>query len=297
MRLVGSSQNLSALDGWHGNLQLAYARQAESTQLIHEQVQAPLKVQRPFYPEGPEVCHSAILHTAGGIVGGDRLSLQAELQPNAHALLTTVAATKIYRSNGLEATQTVQLDVAPGACLEWLPLETIVFNQAIYRQDIRVELAPGGLWMGWEMIRFGRSARGERFLDGNWRSHTEVWQQGTPLWIDRQWVPGSEAVFHSPHGLGGCPIVGSFAFVGRSVDPELVEKARHLWQGCSGEIGATRLMSGLLCRYRGSSTIEARQWLIAVWHLVRTHYLHRTACIPRLWQLESRYSHESYPPD
>ena len=40
-----------------------------------------------------------------------------------------------------------------------------------------------------EITRFGRSARGEKFCFGNWRSHTEVWQQGQPLWIDRQWLP------------------------------------------------------------------------------------------------------------
>ena len=46
------------------------------------------------------------------------------------------------------------------ACLEWLPQETILFNGAIYRQDLRVELATGASWLGWEITRFGRSARG-----------------------------------------------------------------------------------------------------------------------------------------
>ncbi len=275
--------------GWHGSLQLVFARQREATQLIHDYGKAPLKVQRPFYPEGSEVCHSAILHTAGGIVGGDRLSLNLELQPDAHALATTVAAAKVYRSNRLEARQIIQVNVARGACLEWLPLETIVFNQATYHQEMRIELAPGASWLGWEMTRFGRSARGERFVAGNWRSHTEIWQQGRPLWCDRQWFPGSEKLFDSPHGLAGCPVIGSFAFVGQPVEPDLVEKARALWDSHSetatGEVGATRLMSGFLCRYRGSSTMEARQWFIAIWHLVRTHYLHRPACIPRVWQV------------
>ncbi len=58
-------------NNWHGSLNLVYAQQQGKTQIIHSQMKAPLKVQRPFYPEGA-VCHSIVLHTAGGIVGGDR---------------------------------------------------------------------------------------------------------------------------------------------------------------------------------------------------------------------------------
>lgn len=269
---------------WHGDLQLVFASQQEATQLVYEHVQAPLKVQRPFYPEGAKVCHCVALHTAGGVVGGDRLSYNLQLQPNAHALLTTAAAGKIYRTNGLEAQQTAKIQIESGACLEWLPQETIVFEQAIYRQDLQIELAPGAIWMGWDITRFGRSARGEKFLAGNWRSHTEVWQEGRPLWIDRQWLPGSEETFYSPHGLAGYSVVASFAFVGQTVEPDVIAKARNLWMG-EAEAGVTRLMSGLLCRYRGNSTAEARQWFLAVWHLLRLTYRQRPACPPRVWQL------------
>ncbi len=269
---------------WHGSLCLEFANRQGSTQIIHSQAKAPLKIQRPFYPEGSEVCHSVIMHTAGGIVGGDQLSVDIRLKPNAHALITTAAASKIYRTNKREARQIIHVDVASGACLEWLPQETIVFNQAVYRQDMRVDLATDASWLGWEVVRFGRSARGERFIEGNWRSHTEVWQHDRPIWVDRQWLLGSEEVFTSSHGLANCPVVASLAWIGRSVDPELVEKARSVWVG-DGEIGVTRLMSGLLCRYRGTSTMEARRWLLEVWRLVRSGFLDRPVCIPRVWQL------------
>lgn len=269
---------------WHGSLCLEFATRQGATQLSHSQAKAPLKTQRPFYPEGSEVCHSVIMHTAGGIVGGDQLSVNICLKPNAQALITTAAASKVYRTNGREARQMIHIDVASGACLEWLPQETIVFNQAVYRQDMRVNLAPDASWLGWEITRFGRSARGERFIEGNWRSHTEVWQHDRPIWVDRQWLPGSEEVFTSPHGLANCPVVASFAWIGRSIEPEWVEKARSVWVG-NGEIGITRLMSGLLCRYRGASTMEARQWLIEVWRLARSESLDRPICIPRVWQL------------
>lgn len=176
------------------------------------------------------------------------------------------------------------MQVDAGACLEWLPQETILFNDAIYRQDLRVELATGGSWLGWEITRFGRSARGEKFLQGEWRSHTEIWQEGIPLWIDRQWLRGSEDIFHSPHGLAGKPIVGSLVWVGGAVSGEIVEKTRNLWDG-KGEAGVSRLQHGLLCRYRGASTCEVRNWFIDVWQMLRVSFLNRGNCIPRVWQV------------
>ena len=280
--MIDSSSSPSA-PGWQGDLQLSYAIDAGKTQVVHSRSQAPFKTQRSFYPEDPSICHSVILHTAGGIVGGDRLSAKLHLQPQAQTLITTAAAGKIYRSNGLESQQTVQIEIGAGACLEWLPQETIVFDRAQYRQSMRIDLAAGATWLGWEITRFGRSARDEKFTQGNWRSRTEVWQAGVPLWIDRQWLPGSEAIFHSSHGLAGCPVVGSFAFVGRVVAPELIQQARSLWTG-QGEVGATRLRSGLVCRYRGASSSEARRWFLQVWRIVRLGYFDRDLCIPRVWQ-------------
>ena len=273
-------------DNWHGSLDLVYAQQQGKTQVIHSQMKAPLKVQRPFYPEDG-VCHSVVLHTAGGIVGGDRNHLSFHLQPHAQALITTATASKIYRSNGLQAIQSMQMQVDAGACLEWLPQETIVFDGAIYRQDLHVELAPGAKWLGWEITRFGRTARGERFLTGDWKSHTEVWQQGLPLWIDRQWLPAGKNIIDSPHGLAGLPIVGSLAWIGQPVEPEIVEKVRELWHKLhsSSQAGVTCLPMGLLCRYRGSSTTEVRNWFTEVWQLLRSPYLNRSICPPRVWQL------------
>jgi urease accessory protein len=275
-------------NGWHGRLNLVYANRDGSTQIIHNQMQAPLKVQRPFYPEGKEVCHSVILHTAGGVVGGDRLSSHFHLQPNAKALITSAAASKIYRSSGLESQQNIDIQLEYGANLEWLPQETIVFDGAIYQQNLRVELAPKATILLWEITRFGRSARGEKFLSGKWRSHTEIWQQNSPLWIDRQLLIGGGKMLESPHGLAGKPVVATLAWVGEPVTTELVEKVRALpseatiYPGnCT--IGVTRIPNGLLCRYRGTSTTAARDWFVSIWDLLRLSFSERPCCLPRVW--------------
>jgi len=272
-------------NGWHGSLDLVYAHDDGATRLIHSKMRSPLKVQRSFYPEGPAVCHNIVLHTAGGIVGGDRLEQNIHLQANSHALITTAAAGKVYRSNGQEARHRINLKVEAGACLEWLPQETIIFNGAVYRQDLRVELAPGASWLGWEITRFGRTARGEQFLQGNWRSHSEVWQQGYPLWIERQWLPGSEASFNSPHGLAGEPIVGMLCWLSQPITPNLLEQVKKLWNAKEnqGEAGVTQLVAGLLCRYRGASTSEVRNWFTEVWQLLRLSSSGHSVKKPRVW--------------
>ena len=272
---------------WHGIVDLTYSKQDGGTKITNSFTQAPFKIQRPFYPEGNEICHSIVLHTAGGLVGGDLLSQNILLEPDSRSLITTTAASKIYRSNGHQAKQDINIHLHQGSFLEFLPQETIVFNGAVYQQNLRLELAPEANWLGWEITRFGRSARGEKFLQGEWRSYTEVWQEGKPLWIDRQWLPGGEETFYHPHGLGGKPVVGTLSWIGKPVTKEVVTEVRNLWQQkpYQGEAGVTQLLCGLLCRYRGDSTSEVRNWFTEVWQLLRPNYLNKPALKPRVWPM------------
>ena len=291
---------------WQGKLELTYRAEQRSgqptTAIAHSYTEAPLRLQRPFYPEGPARCQSVIVHTAGGMVGGDRLDFDIRLEANTQAMLTTAAAAKIYRSKGPEAIQNIQVHVARGACLEWLPQETIVFNQANYRQQMRVVLEPGAQWLGWEVTRLGRTAMDEQFVAGHWRSRTEVYQQQDdsvrPLWIDRQWLPGSPETWISPHGLNSCPVIGSFSWFGATFDDQLLAEIRAAWANqlappteCAG---VTRLNAGLLCRYRGHSTSLANRWFRQVWQCIRQAQLGQPpsdqpqlaipAKVPRVWQ-------------
>jgi urease accessory protein len=274
----------NAQSNWQGTLNLKFAVQSAITQLTHTQAQAPLKVQRSF-PQPDGTCQVVMLHTAGGMVGGDRLTTSIHAAAATQVLLTTAAAAKIYKSNGLVASQDVTIGVGTNACLEWLPQETIVFNQAQYQQNIRVNLEPGAQVILWDVTRFGRTAMGERFITGDWRSCTEVWQGETPLWLDRQWLPASEELFSSPHGLAGMPIVGTFAWLGMPVAPEFVTQVRLLWTGDPMVAGVTRLPQGILCRYRGDHSTAVRQWFVQVWELVRSSQWERSIELPRIWML------------
>lgn len=280
-----SIQASGAHPGWRGLARLSYAMESGRCVPTQTYTRAPLRVQRPLYPEGAGLCHTVLVHTAGGLVGGDSLMVELAAAPRAQALITTAAASKVYGSaDTASSSQQVDITLAPESCLEWFPQETIVFDQAHYSQALRVDLAPGAIWAGWEMTRFGRSARGETFEQGQWRSRIEVWQADQPLWLDRQHLVGGSAALHSPNGLAGHPVVGSFAVVGHQFTSDSVAALRQLWlPDHPGDIGVTRLQSGLLCRYRGPSSQAARRWFVAAWQHLRPLYLERSATVSRLW--------------
>jgi len=268
-------------------LELTYQQRGNTTQPTQVYTTAPYKLQRPFYPQGKGICYSTIFHTAGGMVGSDRLSQSITLHPRTHVVITTTAASKIYRSNGFTAFQTVSLDVGEKACLEYLPRETIVFNGARYQQQLKVNLASTATWLGWEIVRFGRSARGEQFLHGDWRSGTEVWQNGQLIWLDRPWLPAGKPILENPHDLNGYPLIGTLVWLGKPVPEEIISQARTLWnaRATTGEAGTTQLISGLLCRYRGNSRAEVIDWFINVWRLLRQGEGKKNPVTPRVWQV------------
>jgi urease accessory protein len=270
---------------WQGKLTLNYHYDREETRLNHQYSQAPLKIQRPFYPEGKAICHSVILHTAGGMVGGDRLSHNITLQPNANALITTAAATKIYGHHPQKSQQITHLTLEENAVLEWFPQENIIFDQSIYQQSLIVNLAPNANLFVWEINRFGRTARGEKFQIGNWRSQTEIYQENRPLWIDRQALIGGEMI-QAENGLGGYSVTGNLIYLGKPVSKEIINKIRELGLNSEikGELGVTQsLGEGVICRYRGHQSSEVKTWFIQVWHLLRQVYLQRPSIYPRIW--------------
>jgi urease accessory protein len=276
---------MNAATSWHGQIELKFDRLTDEnrTILAHSYARAPLKVQRPFYAE-PDLCQTVLLHSAGGMVGGDRLSYTIDLAPTSRALITTAAATKIYRSQGEISHQQLEINIGANACLEWLPQETIMFDRARYQQDLRVNLAPGATFCAWEVVRLGRSASQETFSHGCWQNAVEVWQAGKPLWIDRQRLMGSQ--WTSMQAANSQPILGLFVVIGRPVTAETIELARAVAPKSIQrlESGATALKHGIVCRYRGSDRAAAQQWFIALWNLMRQQYLDRSACIPRVWQ-------------
>lgn len=273
---------------WFAELHLGFAREGSRCVLRERRHVGPLRVQKPLYPEGNEVCQTILLHPPSGIVGGDLLNIAARIGEQAHAQIVTPGAGKWYRSGGAEASQTIRFAVADNATLEWLPQETIVFDGARCRMQMQVELAADSRYFGWDILCLGRSASGERFVNGNLSLHTRVERDGKPIWLERGQIAGNDPLQGSAAGWAGASVCGTLLATLQSGDQAtpLLDACRALAPADAAEHGITLLPSGaglLLARYLGHNSEAARHWFIALWQVLRPALIGRDAVPPRIW--------------
>ena len=288
-------------DPWHGRLWLRFEAGPEGTRHQGGST-APLRLQRGFRLAGGR-CELPILHTAGGLVGGDRLSLDVVLAAGSSALLTSVAAQKVYGSvgrlrsapQGVWAHQQLTVRLEEGADLEWLPQELVLFADGLYSQVQRLELAPGASWLGAEVVRLGRTAAGEDLGRGCWRSCLEVVRRGEAArrWelVDR--LELGAAALQGEHGMAGQPVFGSLVWaapqpLAAELEAELLVEARRLRHGLAGEMVCGALAQGLVARYRGPSSTAARTWFTRLWAAIRRARGLPAPELPRCWPFQER---------
>jgi urease accessory protein len=237
-----------------------------------------------LYPEGRDLCHAVVLHPPGGIAGGDLLRLNITAEVGAQVLITTPGAGKWYRSGGRPARQQVNIAVAAGGAVEWLPQETIFFDGADATLATHVELDSGATFLGLETLCLGRVAAGESFRQGRIGLRTRIERGGIPLWSERGLLTGGSPWLHAAAGLAGHPFCATLLAVGPDLDKAVLASCRGCTMPPGTHCGVTMLPGGVLvARCLGHDAEPVREWFLGLWAVLRPALLHRPAVTPRLW--------------
>jgi urease accessory protein len=262
---------------WHASLRLRFADDGGTTRLVERAHSGPLRVQKALYPEGPAICHAIVIHPPGGVVGGDCLSVDAAAGPGSHAFVTTPGAAKWYRANGRVSRQDVRICAGAGAAFEWMPQETIFFDDANVMLDHDVQLEEGARYIGGEILCFGRRASGEAFRRGLIRQRTQVRRAGKLVW----WEQGAidAAAMHSRFGLHGASVCATLIAVGAPAPASLLASMRAL----DPALALSQVKSVCVARYLGDDSEAARHAIARVWQALRPHLLGCEAPLPRIW--------------
>lgn len=271
--------------GWDASLALGLERRGYRTVLARARHQGPLRVQRPFHPEGMEVPHLYLLHPPGGLVPGDALDIDITLGAGSRALVTTPASGKVYGVGirALPQRQVVTARVAAGGQFEWLPQDTIVFDGADAALTSRFRLEGDARLIAWEVITLGRQAGDIPFRRGRVRQELEVWRNGRALLLERLTAEGGSPLLKAPWGLGGHPVFGTMVAAG-PIDTPTLEALRALGEEAPEcRWSATALPEVTVLRYLGADARTALTCFTLAWTLLRPLLLGRAAVVPRVW--------------
>lgn len=284
-----SGHHFDASRHWAASLTLGFDTRADGDTSITRMHKAhhygPLRVQRPFYPEGRDgCCHVYLLHPPGGIASGDSHNIDVTIAANAHTLLTTPAANKLYKadSNGVAWHQHTHLKIAAGATLEWLPQETLAFDASIGEQTIILDLEDNAKCLGWEILGLGRPASDLPFANGHLKQRFELTRGGRPLWIERQSIDPTHARFDGMWGQGGATVHATLWAVGLEEPLDAITALRE--QIPAGRHWAVTYRRGvLLLRYLGKERNQVWELFQQAREVLRPRLTGINATTPRIW--------------
>ena len=259
-----------------GTLHVSFKRRDAATVLDTLRQDGCLKARFPRI-DPPAWPGAVTLNSAGGVAGGDVLATRVAAGPGTAATVASQAAERIYRAlPGLTASITTTLHVAPGAALEWLPQETILFDRCALDRWLDIHLAADGSFLGVESLVFGRAAMGEDVMQARLLDRVTLRRDGRLLLHDAVRIDGPAAA------LLARPATGRGARAVATLLHAAPDAARHLDPLRAAllpfEAGASCWDGLLLARIVAPSGAVLRRAVVAGLNILRGG---RT--LPRVW--------------
>jgi urease accessory protein len=261
--------------GRDGALGLVVERRGARSVVVAARQVLPLQVMTPLALDSSSAVVS-VLNPTGGLVGGDRLSIDVEVRAGARACVTTPSATRVYRTTRDPAIQSVTLRVAEGATLDWVPDHTIPFAGSAFTQRIQADVAEGAGLVVLDGFAAGRVARGERWAFARLESALLVRDAAGDLLRDRFVLASPEAQRWNGLGLAeSFPYFATMVVIGDTGVDAWVRAVDAIARSGDGASVAAACLPrrGALARILARAAPDLTDVCERMWTAARTHVL------------------------
>jgi urease accessory protein len=234
------------------------------------------------FPRASGNCEAVLINTGGGMAGGDRADIAITLEAGAEVLFTTQSAEKIYRSGGETAIVEARVAIGAGARLEWLPQETILFQEARFARKLAIDLAADSRLLLVEAVTFGRIAMGEHSIDATICDSWRIRRAGRLIFAEELRLDRAGAILDRPAVGCGARAIASILIAAPDAQAQL-EKIRTVldqaFQNAEERLegGATAFDGLALARLASPSPTRLRAAVVAVMMALRGR------AAPRVW--------------
>lgn len=258
----------------NGTLRASFSSFSGRTELTNLYEQGGYRLK---FPKG-EHTEAVIINTGGGMAGGDCLDVDLALNRQAHVIVTTQSAEKIYRADAHPAAVAVKVSLEGGAHLTWLPQETLLFSGSRLHRRLDVDLASDATLEILECIIFGRGAMGEQIVSGEFHDHWRIRRNGRLVYADDIALNGAMTDHLDRAAIGkGARAIATFLCI--APDAELrLDAARSALSPSDCECGASAWNGMLVARFAASDPAQLRRSVIVFLENFRA------VPMPRVWQ-------------
>ncbi|HEX8856640.1 MAG TPA: urease accessory protein UreD [Thermoleophilaceae bacterium] len=264
-----------------GLLDLAVSRHGGVTRVRRHYQRAPLHLYRPIYLDAgrADMAFLFVQQFGDGLVQGDRYRIDVDCGPGSATHITTQAATNVFRARQNFATQLVNLRVAGGAVLEYLPDPVVPFRGSRLFQRTCVTVDPEATLILGETLLPGRVAHDEAHVYDLYWSETEVRRpDGSLLFTDVLRLHPSAGESPTSIGLlGAHDVIAALYLVSRRTDPaDMVALLRIALAACRDVLaGVSELpnRSGAAVKLLGRSSKAVHSALRTAWSAGRLELL------------------------
>ena len=176
------------------------------------------------------------------------------------------------------------------AILEFLPLETILFDGARLCRETVVDLAPNASFLGGDILVFGRRASGEAFSRGFLREVWQIRRDGRLVWGDALHLEDDiSAIIDDPACFDGAVAFATLVLAPSARDPRgFLDGARRIQlAGPTGALrsGVTAVAGLVVARWLASDAAALRRAYADLAAHLRREEMGFPARLTRFWHL------------
>jgi len=131
------------------------------TTLAAQSFRAPYHLSKPYWDAEARTLLVQVVNPTAGILAGDKLESEIEVESGAALLVTTPSASRVFKMITGVAECRQKFRVAAGGWLEVMPEPLVPHRGCRYRQATRIEVEPGGELFFCDLLMSGRVAHDE----------------------------------------------------------------------------------------------------------------------------------------
>ena len=204
-----------------------------------------------------------LMQLGGGIVEGERYNINVELKENVRAIVTTQAASKVYKcENSYESFQETTLKLQENSILEYITDPVILYKNAVYRQENNIYMTKSSTLIYTDGITSGWSPDKKRFQYEKAKLKTNIYMDGVPVLLDNMLINPREDDIDGLGFMEGYKNFATLIILDDRIDKNIIEHLREeiLKLNLDINFGITGLeVNGFVLRVIGNLTQDLEE--------------------------------------